>query len=246
MASLIFHYSPKETILHRLDPRVKMFILMAASPALFAIEGRGLGLLALAAFALPAAGRVSPRRMFRGALPFFFLAGLIFVCRAFLTPGTPPRTLMFGWQIPVSREGIVRGLEEAGRLIIIIFVCHAFICVTPAAEIQRAAAFFAGKKAALLMRLSFSMIPEMLDTGEEILAALSCRGLPFARRPLRGIVLFTTGFARKAAARAARTAEALEVRCCGYQRTSRPFAPGLRDAAAVFLSAGVLAAAALL
>jgi energy-coupling factor transport system permease protein len=242
MASLIFHYSPRETILHRLDPRGKMLILMTASAVLFAAEGRGLTLLALALFPLLAAGGISPLRVFRGALPFFFLAALIFVCRAFLTQGSSPPASILGRAIPVSKEGLVLGLEEAGRLIIIIFLCHTFICVTPTADIQRASAFFAGKKAALLMRLSFAMIPELLDTSAEILAALSCRGLSFRRRPLRGLAAFTAAFARKAAAKAARTAEALEARACGYRRSSRPFTPGPRDAAALFLSAGILTA----
>ncbi|MDR1625498.1 MAG: energy-coupling factor transporter transmembrane protein EcfT [Spirochaetia bacterium] len=245
MASLIFHYSPEETTLHRLDPRVKMSILMAASAALFAAEGRGLGLLAPAVPALLAAGRISPFRVFRAAFPLFCLAALVFVCRAFLTPGAPPAQV-FGWPLPLSKKGLVLGLEEALRLVIVIFLCHAFICVTPAADIQRAASFFAGKKAALLMRLSFAMIPELLDTGAEILAALSCRGLSFGRHPLRGLALFTSAFTRKAAARASRTAEALEARCCGYRRTSRPFSPGPADAVALFLSAGILAASLLL
>jgi energy-coupling factor transporter transmembrane protein EcfT len=171
---------------------------------------------------------VSPGRVFRGALPLFFLAALLFVSRAFLTPG---------------KEGRILGLEEAGRLVIVIFLCHVFIRVTSAADIQRASAFFAGKKAALLMRLSFSMIPELLDTGGEILAALSCRGLSFGRRPIRALIVFTTGFARKAAAKAARTAEALEARGCGYERSSKPFSPGMRDAAALLVSAAVAAAA---
>jgi energy-coupling factor transporter transmembrane protein EcfT len=96
------------------------------------------------------------------------------------------------------------------------------------------------------MRLSFSMIPELLDTGEEILAALSCRGLSFKRRPLRGLAVFTTGFARKAAAKASRTADALEARSCSYEKSSKPFNPGPRDAAAGFLSAGTLALALLI
>jgi energy-coupling factor transporter transmembrane protein EcfT len=241
VASLIFHYSPRETRLHRLDPRVKMAILMAASAALFAARGRGLGLLAVAVFALLATGRVSPFRVFRAGLPFFFFAGLIFVCRAVLTPGSPASVL--GWRVPLSGEGLALGLEEAFRLIVMVFLCHVFIRVTSAADIQRAAGFFAGKRAALLMRLSFSMIPAMIDTGEEILAALSCRGLSFRRRPLRGLLVFTSGFARKAAARAGWTAEALEARGCGYLRSSKPFRPGAGDAAAVFLSAGVMAAA---
>ena len=93
----------------------------------------------------------------------------------------------------------------------------------------------------MYIRLAFAMIPELLDTAGEILAALSCRGLFFTRRPLRIIMLFTMVFARKAAGRARRSADALEARCYSPDSQGKPFTPGWKDAAALCLGIGFLA-----
>jgi energy-coupling factor transport system permease protein len=191
MASpVIFHYNPRETVLHRLDPRLKMLILMTASSVLFFTEGRGLTVFALSALAALYAGRVPPGRLIRGAFPLWIFAVMLFVSRALLTPGLPAGESAFWRALPVTGEGILLGATEALRLVILVFLCHVFICVTPAADIQRAAAFFTGKKAALLIRLSCAMIPDLLDTARGILDALACRGLSFRRRPLHAVMLF--------------------------------------------------------
>ena len=186
MARLILRYSPRQTVLHAIDPRLKLFLLMLASSVLFPARGRGLVILALATIAALLAGRIPLARLARETLLAAIPAGLLFVSRAFLTPGTPPGAAAFWKYLPVTTEGLILGTQEAGRLLILFFQCHVFISVTPVSDIQRGAAFFAGKKAALLARLSFAMIPSLLDAAGDILAsagdllASATAGLPAA------------------------------------------------------------------
>jgi energy-coupling factor transporter transmembrane protein EcfT len=240
---LIFHHNPRETVLHRLDPRFKILLPALSSPCIFAAEGVALGILAAGVFACLYAGRVPLVSVLKGALAFWIVLVLLFFSRASGTPGEALAQSGFFALLPLTREGLAAGLKDAGRLALCILLGHLLVSVTSTADIERAAAWFLGARAGLLIRLSFGMIPELLDEAEEILTALFSRGFSFRRRPLRGMTLFGNAFARKAAGRAARTAEALEARAWNPLRSWRPFSPGLRDAAAILVSLAVLGAA---
>ena len=225
-AFLIFHYAPAKTFLHTLDPRIKMLILTLASSILFLTAGYGLVILVIAVAAILFFGKIPALRVFRDALSLWILAFFVFLSRIITVPG---------W------SGFISGIEDAGRLGILIFLGHIFLSVTTITDIQKAASVITGSRIAFMMSLSFSMVPNMLDTSQEILAALSCRALSFRRHPIRGIKIFGLLFIRKTAAKTAGFAEALESRSYRYDRGSKPMKLSTKDAAAFFLSLGVLA-----
>jgi energy-coupling factor transporter transmembrane protein EcfT len=231
------------TLLHRLDPRFKILVPALSSPCIFAAQGPALGILAAGVFGALFAGRVPLVSVLKGALPFWIVLTLLFVSRALGTPGQRLAGEGFLALLPVTYEGLFAGAREAGRLGLCILLGHLLVSVTSTADLERAAAWFFGANFGLLARLSFGMIPALLDEAEEILAALSCRGFSFFKAPLKGIVLFANAFARKAAGRASRTAEALEIRGWEPERRRKPFCPGFRDAAAIFVWLTVLGGA---
>jgi energy-coupling factor transport system permease protein len=239
---LIFHHSPGKTLLHRLDPRFKILVPALSSPCIFAARGPALGILAAGVLGALYAGRVPLVSVLKGAFPFWIVLALLFASRAL---GTPGEALGEGFLalLPVTREGLFAGLREAGRLGLCILLGHLLVSVTSTADLERAAGWFLGAKFGLLARLSFGMIPALLDEAQEILTALLCRGFSFRRHPLRGLTLFGNAFARKAAGRAARTAEALEARGWGPERRGKPFSLRFQDAAAIFVWLAVLGGA---
>jgi energy-coupling factor transporter transmembrane protein EcfT len=97
-----------------------------------------------------------------------------------------------------------------------------------------------GPRTALLAGLSINLIPQLLDTAQEILEAAACRGLVLRRNPFKTLVIFTVLFMRKTVKRSGETAEALEARNFRYDRVWKPLSLALGD---ILVLAGALAAA---
>ena len=244
MASLlIFHHNPRKTFLHRLDPRLKLVLMAVSASVIFVTPGRGLPVIAAGLAAAMAAGRVPALRILKNGLPLWILIGILFLSRAAGTPGLPAAAEGFLRLIPVTREGLRLGARDAGRLVLLVFLGHLFISVTPVSDIRNAVRALINPLAALLMGLSFTMIPELLDTAEEIFGALACRGLSLRRHPYRSLLLFGSLFARKTASKAGRVAEALEARNYRHDRSWKPMKFEKRDLTAALFTVSVLAAA---
>ena len=237
---LIFHHRPERTVLHRLDPRTKLLLMLAAAAAAFLLPGRGLALLGALLPAAYAAGRLHPATVARNGLAIWVLVALVFLSRAAGTPGDP---VLWG---TVTRQGLLLGGRDAGRLVFLVFLGHLFIAVTPVSDLQRAVRFFAGPRTALLAGLAVALIPELMDWASETAAAGSLRGLSPRRRPVAALVILGSSLVRKTAERAASTAEALEARNFRYDRSWKPLRPGVPDLAAAALFIVAAAGAALI
>jgi energy-coupling factor transporter transmembrane protein EcfT len=234
MASLvIFHHQPIKNLAHRLDPRIKLLVMIIlASSGLFT-QPRGLAVLFIALIIASTAAKVYLRPLLKNGLPIWIVATILFLSRAAGTPGNPVIEV-FG--AVITREGIRSGALAAGRLIFLVFVSHSFISLTSLTDIQRGLnsllsplPFPAGPRTALLTGLSINLVPGLLDTAGEILDAAACRGLVFRRHPYKTLLLFTPLFIRKTVRRAAETAEALEARNYRYDRAWKPLSVTWRD-----------------
>ncbi len=239
MASLvIFHHRPGTTVLHRLDPRTKLILMLAAAAAAFRKPRRGTAGLAAARLAAVAPGRVHPARVARNGIAVWALIALVFLSRAAGTPGDPA---LWG---AATRQGLLLGAREAGRLVFLVFLGHLFIAVASVSDIQRAVRFFLGPRLALMIGLSLSLIPELLDTAEETAGAAALRSLRLRQRPVRGMVILGSSLVRKTAEKAAGIAESLEARSYRYDRSWKPLRfAGADPAAAVLFAAAVIGAA---
>ena len=103
-------YYPADSVIHKLDPRVKLAGTMVFIISLFAfhsIEAYIVATLALAAV-------VPFRFMVRGLKSIIMLLLITVVFNLFLIPGTP---VVHFWKLTVTREGIETAVAMAVRLV---------------------------------------------------------------------------------------------------------------------------------
>ena len=111
-------YYPADSVIHKLDPRVKLAGTMVFIISLFAfhsIEAYIVATLALAA--VIRISKVPFRFMVRGPKSIIMLLLITVVFNLFLIPGTP---VVHFWKLTVTREGIETAVAMAVRLVYLI------------------------------------------------------------------------------------------------------------------------------
>jgi energy-coupling factor transporter transmembrane protein EcfT len=103
------NYIPKQSLVHGLDPRVKILSVISLSVAvLFAAPLGALLISMLLAASLPAAG-ISPRRLWQALTPVRPFLLLLLLLHMLGTDGQPLPPFPI-WKITVTMEGLVTGL----------------------------------------------------------------------------------------------------------------------------------------
>ena len=109
-------YFPGDTVVHRLDPRTKLILVIVFIVALFqANSWPGYGLVTLAALGSMALAKIKPGTMFKGVKPMLFIIALTALLNIFYTAGTP---VLPGWII--TWEGIARAVQMILRIVLLI------------------------------------------------------------------------------------------------------------------------------
>ncbi|MGE5541540.1 MAG: energy-coupling factor transporter transmembrane component T family protein, partial [Bacillota bacterium] len=115
---VVGQYYPADSVIHELDPRVKIAVTTLFIVVLF-VAGSLYAYLLLALFALGAIrmSRVPFGMIIRGLRPILFILVFTLVLHVFFTKGQPLFTL---GPITASREGAIQGGLVGARLIILI------------------------------------------------------------------------------------------------------------------------------
>jgi len=168
-------FQPRDSFLHRLDPRVKLGVLPLFVIASFAGSGfLRLVVLAGAAFLLLLLGNIAPTIWMRGIWVFRWLFLCTLVLHLFLTPG---RTL-FGvaW---LSQDGLVQGVQACCRLSLAVTFSSLLTLTTPPSKV--AAVLFnllaplakigvPAQRISFLFRLVLEFIPILRDEARELVS----------------------------------------------------------------------------
>ncbi|HOG18477.1 MAG TPA: energy-coupling factor transporter transmembrane component T [Syntrophales bacterium] len=102
-------YLARETVLHRLDPRIKILAVFVLSAGVFAANAAGAVLITAALAAVACLLRVGPSRLLAEVRPMVPLIALLFLLQAFFAEGKPVEVpLLRG--LGVSLQGIRLGL----------------------------------------------------------------------------------------------------------------------------------------
>ena len=85
-------YFPGDTVVHRLDPRTKLILVVLYIIALFNAKGWGSYLLVTAVTVIcMTVSHISPKNIFKGLKPMLFIIALTAILNIFYTQGTPIR-----------------------------------------------------------------------------------------------------------------------------------------------------------
>lgn len=252
----IGRYLSGHSVIHNLDPRVKIVTLLVYMVVLFMAQGwiayALLGLLLLIAFGL---ARISIVYMLRSLRPVLFILLFTVLINLFWTRGEVVWRL---WRLAITKEGIALATAMGYRLSMLVISASLLTLTTPPIALTDGLEHLLtpGKRIgipahelALMLTIALRFIPTLLEEAERIMKAQMARGADFtsggliqrARSLLPLLVpLFVSAFRR-----ADELATAMEARCYrgGEGRTRlRELSLRWTDAVAVAVLAAVCAA----
>lgn len=252
----IGQYYPVNSVIHRLDPRTKLFATVVFIVSLFIAKGiPGYGLATLLLIAMIALCRVPVKFMMKGLKSIFILLLISVAFNIFLTQGEVLWSLGF---LKVTREGLSIAAQMAIRLIYLVVGSSIMTLTTTPTQLTDGleTSFGILKKfkvpvheIAMMMSIALRFIPILVEETDKIMKAQMARGADFetgnlmkrakAMLPLL-VPLFVSAFRR-----ATDLAMAMESRCYrgGEGRTKmKPLKYKLRDIMAYLVLLAYLAA----
>ena len=177
-------YFPGDTVIHRLDPRTKIVLLIVFIVALFQAVGWWSYALVLAVTVLVMIlGHITPKNIFKGLKPMLFIIVLTALLNIFYTQGTP---VVEGWI--VTWEGIARSVQMILRIVLLIAGTFLLTYTTsPIALTDGLEKLLNPLKKikvpvhemTLMMSMALRFIPTLIEETDKIMSAQKARGADF-------------------------------------------------------------------
>ena len=219
----IGQFFPGNSLLHRLDPRVKLVLLLAYIAALFLLDSRA-AYVVLTAFALAMmlVSRVPLGTQLRALKPLAWILLFSFAFHLF-DAGTPIYTL---GPLTLTWEGLEQGIFISLRLVLLMLMSSLLTFTTGPLQLTDAmeSLLSPGKRfglpaheLAMMMTIALRFVPTLLSETERIMKAQQARGADFSsgsiRQRLQAIVPILVPLCLSAFRRADELAMAMEARC---------------------------------
>lgn len=220
----IGQYVKGDSILHRLDPRTKIFGMLAIMVALFFVNNWiGLVYAAIVVFVVLFASQVPLKFYIRGVKPLRWILLFTAAIQIFLTPGE----IIWQWGIlHITAEGVRLAIFMCVRLVLLVMTTSVLtltttpIVLTDAVENLLSPFKRIGVPAhelAMMMTIALRFIPLLADEAEKIMAAQKARGAAFDEGGLmdraRALLPILVPLFLSAINRASELAMAMEARC---------------------------------
>lgn len=219
------HYIPKESLIHRHDPRLKLLELIIWSAAALTGSPITLGIAGLIQAFFHLLAKSSIRRLLR-PLMFWLIMALVIIGGSALSVPEPP-VVLFGWTSPFGLAGITAGGLRALRLLVALLAGQLLVGTTDLAELAEAVRrllFFLPLAWRGLLAASISLtvtfIPRIMDEAAAVSEAALSRGLAQRRSFFRRVLILARPLAENTLHRAELTTEALLSRSFTPQPTA--------------------------
>ena len=250
-------FFPGDTIVHRLDPRTKLILVIVFIAALFtAVDWYSYGLMFLVTAGCISLSKIRLRTLTKGLKPLIFIIVLTGVLNLFYTTGG--RVLIDWWIFTVTTEGVKRAFLMIARIMMLIMGTFLLTYTTSPIALTDGLEILLGPlkklrvpvhEMSMMMSMALRFIPTLIEETDKIMSAQKARGADFETGKLTDrakallpllVPLFVSSFRR-----ADELAVAMESRCYhggeGRTRMKQLHMQG-RDWAALALGALVLAA----
>lgn len=249
-------YFPGDSLVHRLDPRVKILAVLILSVAIFLPKSwpgyAVTGLFCLLAVSL---ARVPLRMILQGLRPILIFVLIAAVFNALLTPGEVLWRLGF---VKVTREGLILSAVATVRLVLLVVTASLLTLTTSPIRLTDGLEALLrpltplgvpAHELALMMTIALRFIPTLTEEADRIMMAQTARGAEFTSGGIanraKGLIPVLVPLFVAAFRRADELATAMEAR--GYRggtgRTRmRELAFGAGDAVALVVLIVVLGA----
>lgn len=231
--SIAFHFFPGDSVIHRLDIRFKLAILILLN--IFSLNAGTMGLTVLSLMLFT--GFVHAKLPIKSALMeiryFSVLLLFVFVARVLSIPG---EVIFEQWFVRISWQGIQSGAMVCYQLFVIAMVSIIFVFTSKPMEIKdsiewflRPVPFVPEKSVAIMISLMIRFIPLILEQSKEISDAQNARCIQNRRNPIVKIASLCTTIMRKTFESADDLAYAMEARCFSEERTKPEFSAKRAD-----------------
>ncbi|MBR4669174.1 MAG: energy-coupling factor transporter transmembrane protein EcfT [Butyrivibrio sp.] len=217
-------YYRTDSVIHRLDPRVKLVATFVFIMSLFLVKNFWGYLIAGVFLAVCIKlSNVPPKFIFRGMKTIFFLLLLTMVFNLFLTPG---KELVSFWKFTITYEGLKMASMMAVRLVFLITGSSIMTLTTTPNNLTDGMESVLGPlkklhvpvhEISMMMSIALRFIPILLEETDKIMKAQMARGADFESGSLinraKSLVPLLVPLFISAFRRAMDLAMAMEARC---------------------------------
>ena len=227
------HYIPGNSLLHRLDPRVKLFSLLVLLTTLFLIKTfTGFFFYTLIIGSLFLSSGLPRSYFFRGLKPIFYIVLFNLIIHFFFTKGGEVYW-RFG-ALTVEEAGVFLGIFMTLRLILLVITTLLVTLTTSPVSFTAGIEYLLrplrplgvpGQEIAMMMTIALRFIPTLMEESDKIRKAQMARGADFETGNIfhraRQMVPILAPLFISAFRRADELAVAMEARCYrgGEKRT---------------------------
>ncbi len=218
-------YFPGNSVIHRLDPRTKLVMLVAFIVALFSASGWiGYGACFVFLTTCIAVSRIPAKSFIRGMKPLLFILIFTAILNIFFTPGE--QVLVSFWRISITLEGLLRAIMMLARILMLIACTFLLTYTTSPISLTDGLESLLNPlkvikvpvhELSMMMCIALRFIPTLIEETDKIMSAQKARGADFESGKLTDRVkalvpilvpLFVSAFRR-----ADELATAMECRC---------------------------------
>lgn len=180
-------YYPMDSAVHKLDPRVKIMLLIAFVVSIF-LAGNLLSYIPVALYILLAAwlSKLPIKLLLKGLKPLRFLLIFTFLLNLFFQSGQTP-LLNLGFAV-ITKEALISSIHFSLRLILLVTGSSLLTLTTTPVSMTDGmerllsplrVIHFPAHEMAMMMTIALRFIPTLLEEADKIMKAQSARGASF-------------------------------------------------------------------
>ncbi|MFH0844869.1 MAG: CbiQ family ECF transporter T component, partial [Pseudomonadota bacterium] len=231
-------YIPGGSLIHRIDPRVKIGSVMGLSILILKGESTAMGLITAFLIGLLPISHLSIHHVAKALKPMSFFLFLFFILHLFFTHGTPIPPFP-PWDVTVTYEGLHKGLMVTWQFALLLLSASILTMTTSPTEIicgiEKILRPFKrigipSHDIAIMVSIALRFMPTILQEMDRIKEAEMARGAAFQGgtwgQRLRAIKFLVVSLLLRSLRRGDELATAMEGR--GYQRGPRTYMRELR------------------
>ncbi len=177
-------YFPGDTVVHRLDPRTKILLVVLFIAALFQARGWiSYGIVTAVTALCMILSQIKPRNIFKGLKPMLFIIVLTALLNMFYTPG---REIIPGWHM--TWEGLSRSVQMILRIVLLITGTFLLTYTTSPIALTDGLELLLGPlkkirvpvhEMTIMMSMALRFIPTLIEETDKIMSAQKARGADF-------------------------------------------------------------------
>ena len=183
----IGQYIPGDSVVHLLDPRMKIIITIMLITSLFLI-GKFIGFAFFLVYvaSIIYIARLPLKKIIKGLKPILFLVLLTLLLHVFLTKGGE---VYWQWRfISIEAEGVFTGFFMVSRIILLIMFTSLLTLTTSPLQLTDGIEYLLkplkrfgvpASELAMMMTIALRFIPTLLEEAEKIMKAQKARGADF-------------------------------------------------------------------